>query len=257
MGAALIGPLTDAAVKALYLGAGLLYVAGAAQAAHGDFKGAADTFRAAKGMQDQAGQAYRLGNELKNNTNVQIQKLRDRISALRSKEVEVKARENATAMAARVRAAMSRVSGKTVTIQVTASGSVQAVQRQIDSITGRVVTVQVGSVVNGRRAMADGGLFRGAGGPRDDKNVVMLSDREYIMPADKTAEFFPVLEAMREGRIAAMANGGTVNGKAAVWSGGGDGMVMQPIVLQVDGKVLYSALLRVKRGKGGAGMGLA
>lgn len=46
---------------------------------------------------------------------------------------------------------------------------------------------------------ADGGLFRGEGGPRDDANLVRVSDGEYIVNASSTNRFLPFLEAMNDG----------------------------------------------------------
>jgi hypothetical protein len=42
--------------------------------------------------------------------------------------------------------------------------------------------------------LAVGGLFRGVGGPRDDKNLVALSDREFVVNAKSTSKWLPVLE---------------------------------------------------------------
>lgn len=45
-------------------------------------------------------------------------------------------------------------------------------------------------------AFAQGGLFRGRGGPEDDANVALLSDGEYIVNAASTRRYLPLLEAI-------------------------------------------------------------
>ncbi|WP_200170741.1 phage tail tape measure protein [Tomitella cavernea] len=49
--------------------------------------------------------------------------------------------------------------------------------------------------------MADGGLFRGRGGPRDDANLVALSDREFVVNARATAANLPLLQAVNAGWV--------------------------------------------------------
>lgn len=46
----------------------------------------------------------------------------------------------------------------------------------------------------------DGGLFRGAGGPRSDSNIIAVSDREFIVNADATADNLELLEAINSGQ---------------------------------------------------------
>lgn len=53
------------------------------------------------------------------------------------------------------------------------------------------------------------GLFRGAGGPRDDKNIVAISDREYIVNARDTERALPLLEWINGG-MRGYAGGGLV-----------------------------------------------
>ncbi len=43
---------------------------------------------------------------------------------------------------------------------------------------------------------AAGGLFRGRGGPREDANLALLSHGEYIINADATKRWLPILEAI-------------------------------------------------------------
>jgi hypothetical protein len=46
----------------------------------------------------------------------------------------------------------------------------------------------------------DGGLFRGVGGPRSDSNVIAVSDGEFIVNAEATAENRELLEAVNSGQ---------------------------------------------------------
>jgi hypothetical protein len=57
---------------------------------------------------------------------------------------------------------------------------------------------------------AAGGLITGPGSGTSDSIPAMLSDGEYITPADKTRRFLPLLEAIRHGRLDGFANGGLV-----------------------------------------------
>lgn len=50
-------------------------------------------------------------------------------------------------------------------------------------------------------AFATGGLFRGAGGPTDDSNLVRLSDGEYIVNAASTSRYLPWLEEINTNRF--------------------------------------------------------
>ncbi|MDV8006742.1 transglycosylase SLT domain-containing protein [Rhodococcus sp. IEGM 1318] len=60
---------------------------------------------------------------------------------------------------------------------------------------------------------ADGGLFRGYGGPRDDANVVAISDEEYIVNAVSTAKHFDLIEAINNDELPAFKDGGTTGRK--------------------------------------------
>lgn len=83
---------------------------------------------------------------------------------------------------------------------------------------------KVADFVGGPRApmakpLADGGYVSGPGGPRDDRIPALLSNGEYVMPADKTAQYYPLLQAMRAGRqLPGFADGGIV-GNVLNWIG--------------------------------------
>jgi hypothetical protein len=62
---------------------------------------------------------------------------------------------------------------------------------------------------------AQGGLFRGEGGPRDDRNIIAVSDGEYIVNAEVTRRYKPILDALNFGQT-----GGTLLPEFAYASGG-------------------------------------
>jgi TP901 family phage tail tape measure protein/lambda family phage tail tape measure protein len=76
------------------------------------------------------------------------------------------------------------------------------------------------------QAMADGGAVTGPGGPRDDKVPAMLSAGEYVINADATRKFRPLLEAINGNRavMSKLASGGPASA-GAPWSAGGGGAV--------------------------------
>jgi TP901 family phage tail tape measure protein len=69
------------------------------------------------------------------------------------------------------------------------------------------------------KKLAGGGYISGPGGPRDDKIPALLSNGEYVMPADKTSRYYPYLEAMRAGKqLPGFAVGGPI-GNVINWIG--------------------------------------
>lgn len=66
---------------------------------------------------------------------------------------------------------------------------------------------------------ADGGQFLGAGGPREDANMIRISNKEYVVNADATARNLPLLDAINSG-----ARGFAIGGFTGVdYSGGSAG----------------------------------
>lgn len=65
---------------------------------------------------------------------------------------------------------------------------------------------------------AEGGMARGKGGPKSDSILARVSNGEFIMPADKTRDYYPILEAMRQGTLPGYALGGVV-GDVISWVG--------------------------------------
>lgn len=82
--------------------------------------------------------------------------------------------------------------------------------------------VQIGLIAS--QKFASGGMFRGKGGPRDDQNVIMVSDGEYIVNAQSTKRYKHVLDAINYGSTHATAYPrlGFADGGIA---GGGSGML--------------------------------
>jgi SLT domain-containing protein/phage-related protein len=86
-------------------------------------------------------------------------------------------------------------------------------------IAGAVGLGKLGTIdTSGWPSFADGGPIRGKGGPKSDSILARVSNGEYVMPADKTAQYYPVLEAMRQGSLPGFALGGVV-GDVVNWVG--------------------------------------
>lgn len=64
-------------------------------------------------------------------------------------------------------------------------------------IIGAMGAVQI-SLIKAQK-FAGGGLFRGKGGPKDDSNLVAISDSEYIVNAAATRKWLPLLEMINSG----------------------------------------------------------
>lgn len=77
-----------------------------------------------------------------------------------------------------------------------------------------------GVIGGGIPGFAEGGLITGPGGPKDDAILARLSNMEFVMPADKTRAYLPMLEQMRSGRFPGFAEGGLVGGSPSTGSGG-------------------------------------
>lgn len=71
------------------------------------------------------------------------------------------------------------------------------------------------AVVGEFHEKANGGFVSGPGGPKDDAIPARLSNGEFVVNADATKHFRPMLEDMNEGRIGRFNDGGPVikNGK--------------------------------------------
>ena len=64
-------------------------------------------------------------------------------------------------------------------------------------VVGAIGAVQIGLIASQPEPQfAEGGLFTGAGGPKDDSNRIRISNGEYIVNARATDSFLPLLEAI-------------------------------------------------------------
>lgn len=117
--------------------------------------------------------------------------------------------------------------GKAAAIAQATIDGVLAVQKALASapppfnyvqaaIVGAVAAANVASIAG----MADGGLVRGKGGPREDKELRRLSPGEFVVNAASTAQNRDVLEQINSGRrIGGLANGGIVGRASAAAAG--------------------------------------
>lgn len=64
-------------------------------------------------------------------------------------------------------------------------------------LIGALGAVEIGVIA--AQSFARGGLFRGIGGETDDKNLVRLSNNEYVVNAAATRQYKPVLDAINYG----------------------------------------------------------
>lgn len=108
--------------------------------------------------------------------------------------------------------------GKAAAIAQATIDGVLAVQKALASapppmnfiqaaVVGAVAAANVASIAG----MADGGLVRGPGGPREDKVLRRLSNGEFVVNAKATSQNRALLEAMNNGqRIPGLAGGGLV-----------------------------------------------
>lgn len=62
----------------------------------------------------------------------------------------------------------------------------------------------------GIRKFGGGGRFSGPGGPRSDNLLAMVSPGEFIINADSTRKWLPLIEAINDNRVPKFANGGQV-----------------------------------------------
>lgn len=104
-----------------------------------------------------------------------------------------------------------------------ALGIEQSARQPSDSISdtvGGIVGTAASTVADGVRRTANStaprarpGLFTGVGGPRDDANLVRVSDREFIVNAEATDQWRPFLDAINfGGLIPGFADGGQPGG---------------------------------------------
>jgi hypothetical protein len=81
---------------------------------------------------------------------------------------------------------------------------------------GKILSTAVGWI---KSFFADGGYVSGAGTGTSDSIPAMVSHGEYVMTAEKTAKYLPLLEAMRSGSLDGITSSGSLN-TLSVNSGG-------------------------------------
>ena len=107
--------------------------------------------------------------------------------------------------------------GKAAAIAQATIDGVLAVQKALASapppfnfiqaaVVGAVAAANVASIAG----MADGGLVRGKGGPREDKELRRLSPGEFVVNAQSTAQNRDLLEQINRRGVPGLANGGMV-----------------------------------------------
>jgi len=107
-----------------------------------------------------------------------------------------------------------------------ALGIEQSARQPSDSISdtvGGIVGTAASTVADGVRRTANStvprarpGLFTGVGGPRDDENLIRISDGEFIVNAEATDQWRPFLDAINfGGLIPGFADGGQPGGPRA------------------------------------------
>jgi hypothetical protein len=108
------------------------------------------------------------------------------------------------------------------------------------AMIGAMGAVQIALIAS--QKFASGGLFRGKGGPRDDSNIIAVSDGEYIVNAAATARHKPLLDSINYGSNAGamMANGGYIGGGSAV---SGNGVLEAKLDKVINGLAVLNANL--------------
>lgn len=86
----------------------------------------------------------------------------------------------------------------------------EQVRAKLDALRDRTITLRVRRLgeagigpLRGGDGLADGGLVRGPGGPREDRIPAMLSNGEYVVNAAATSLYRPLLDTINSGRSGA------------------------------------------------------
>lgn len=183
-----------------------------AQKSWGDLKIAIDRF-----MQDSTN-----GNI--NTANTQIQGLGRTVSKL----FEDMAAGNATAVGQDIKELGQKLSGDFQgSMQDLGTQASKAMQSMYGAFTTYVKGLNLtpsnlfkGAI--GNQPFAEGGLFRGVGGPKEDANTISISDGEFVVNAAATARNLPVLMQINDGANYAgkFANGGLVGAMGSMTADG-------------------------------------
>jgi len=152
-----------------------------------------------------------------------------RVPARIKTDVEL-AIEAAKRKAAEIQSKIRQVRGTTVTVQVTAGGTIQKVQREINAITGKAVSVRVGTGPLAVEHRSKGGEVTG-GVPGKDSVLSLLMPGEYV-------------ETVAERRANKLRLGGRPGAGA---SGAGFNVAAGAVVVNVAGSLDRSVLPHVER----------
>lgn len=110
----------------------------------------------------------------------------------------------------------------------------------------------------GKAVFASGGYVRGPGSGTSDSISARLSNGEYVVSARAVSRYGKgMLDAINTRRYAdgGLVTTGSIGGASTGgFSVGGSGV---PIVINLDGARVYESLLRLKRSRGGASLGLS
>ncbi|WP_159844929.1 phage tail tape measure protein [Nocardia sp. CY41] len=119
------------------------------------------------------------------------------------------------------------------------------INQNVSNIESRWTRRDGGIVIPGRAfggiAPSRPGLFRGIGGPRDDANLLAISDTEFIVNAKATARHLPLLNAINAGLDPLQFMMGMVRGGARLWHGDYDGSLSR-IGIDEDHPLVAAAL---------------
>ena len=90
---------------------------------------------------------------------------------------------------------------------------VSTIEQIFITIKTIVEAIELAKTIFSFFAMAEGGLIRGAGSTTSDSIPIFVSDWEYIIPAEQTKKYLPLLNAIREDKLDKIkfATGGLIN----------------------------------------------
>ena len=105
----------------------------------------------------------------------------------------------------------------------------------------------IAAVIALTQSFADGGMVRGAGGPRSDSIPARLSNGEFVVNAQSTARFRPQLEAMNSGQGfqaggAVSSNGASGATTGSMGGGAGPGAGAPTIINILDPSLVEDAM---------------
>lgn len=133
-GIAMIEPLAAVAATGLRVGQGLLYAAAGAAAAKGNFQLGKTLFDMGDKLGTTASKAAEMGETLRRKATPAVEALRTKMEALRSRDVQVRATENATKVANQARTAFEKMPPRK-DVTITAHSSTAAAEASLNYLT--------------------------------------------------------------------------------------------------------------------------